>query len=83
MKSSSILPSENSQPVEQQLTYEQAFQELEQIVATLEANDHSLDDALRLFERGQALANYCSELLEHADLKVRQILGEDIVDFNP
>lgn len=82
MKSSSILPSENSQPVEQ-LTYEQAFQELEQIVATLEANDHSLDDALRLFERGQALANYCSELLEHADLKVRQILGEDIVDFNP
>lgn len=82
MTSSSLPPTENSQPVEQ-LTYEQAFQELEQIVAALEANDHSLDDALRLFERGQELANHCSELLEHADLKVRQILGEDLVDFNP
>jgi exodeoxyribonuclease VII small subunit len=71
----------NRPPVDQ-LTYEQAFQELEEVVAALESNDHSLEVALALFERGQALARYCSELLDGAELKVRQITGDEIVDFN-
>jgi exodeoxyribonuclease VII small subunit len=58
------------------LTYEQAFEELEKIVGELEAEIHNLDEALRLFERGQALAKHCSQLLEKAELKVKK-LGED------
>lgn len=57
------------------LTYEQALEELEQIVADLEAGEGSLDDSLRLFERGRDLARHCSELLQQAELKVRT-LGE-------
>lgn len=59
-------------PVEE-LTYEQAFTELESIVAALEANQVALDAALSLFERGQALAQYCGRLLETAELRVRQL----------
>ena len=39
-----------------QLSYEQAFQELEEIVTSLENNQGSLDESMALFERGQKLA---------------------------
>jgi exodeoxyribonuclease VII small subunit len=58
------------------LTYEQGFQELEDTVKQLEAEIQNLDQALLLFERGQALAKHCADLLEKAELKVQQ-LGED------
>jgi exodeoxyribonuclease VII small subunit len=59
-----------------ELSYEQAFAELEGVVNQLEAEVGDLDAALALFERGQALAKRCSELLEKAELRVQQ-LGED------
>jgi exodeoxyribonuclease VII small subunit len=70
----------NSPEVEK-MTYEQAFTELEEIVAALESDEHSLESALALFERGQALARYCAGLLDQAELKVQQLSGEDLVDF--
>ena len=57
----------------QSLSYEQAFAELEEIVLGLEANQKSLDQAIALFERGQALAKHCADLLDQAELKVRQL----------
>ena len=69
-------------PVEQ-LPYEQALSQLEQIVNALESDENSLDEALALFERGQALVRYCSLLLDRTELKVGQILGEEVTDFRP
>ena len=66
-----------------QLTYEQAFTELESIVAALESDQRSLEEALALFERGQALVHYCAGLLDQADLKVQQLSGENLTDFTP
>jgi len=65
----------------EELTYEEALAELEEIVALLEGEQSNLEDAIRLFERGQALASRCSVLLEAAELKVKQVVGEDVVDF--
>jgi exodeoxyribonuclease VII small subunit len=59
-------------------TYEEAFTELESIVHSLEAEQRTLDEAMRLFERGQALAQHCTTLLDQAELKVRQLGGEDL-----
>jgi len=56
------------------LSFEDAFQELEDLVGQLEAGDLSLDDSLALFERGQALAARCQALLDTAELKVQQLL---------
>ncbi len=58
-----------------QLTYEQAFAELEELVGRLESGQIDLDEAVKLFERGQALAQHCQQLLENADLKVRTLVG--------
>lgn len=65
-------------------TFEQAFAELEEIVSRLEAADLSLDESLALFERGQVLTTLCAQLLEAAELKVKQ-LGADgrLTDFEP
>ena len=55
------------------LTFEQAFKELEETVAKLEDGDLPLEASLALFERGQRLSAYCSRLLEQAELKVTQL----------
>jgi len=59
-------------PVDE-LTYEQAFQELEQVVNALEGDRQTLEQSLALFERGQALARRCADLLDQAELRVRKL----------
>lgn len=63
------------------LTYEAAFTELETIVAALESESRALDESLGLYERGQALSKHCATLLQKAELKVRQLSGEALTDF--
>ncbi len=69
-----------TRPVEE-LGYEAAFAQLEEIVAATEAGQYSLDTSISLFERGQVLARYCAGLLDQADIKIQQLSGETLVDF--
>jgi len=64
------------QPVDQ-LSYEDAMHELEDIIDRLETAQSSLQESLDLFERGQSLAQRCAALLEQAELRVRQVTGEE------
>jgi exodeoxyribonuclease VII small subunit len=59
------------------LTFEQAFQQLEEVVQKLEAGDLSLEESLALFERGMLLARLCESKLDGAEQKVSQIVGMD------
>ena len=68
------------QPVDE-LAYEQAFAELEGIVSALETELRPLEEAMALFERGQALAKRCTGLLDKAEIKVRQLTGDKIEDI--
>jgi len=61
----------------EELTYEQAFQELEDVVSALEADQQTLEQSLTLFERGQALARRCADLLDKAELRVRKLSEEE------
>lgn len=67
-------------PVEE-LSYEEALAELEEIVSALEEEQSQLEDAIKLFERGQALASRCGVLLEAAELKVKQVVGDAVIPF--
>jgi exodeoxyribonuclease VII small subunit len=67
-------------PVEE-LTYEEAVAELESIVEALESEQNPLEEAMKLFERGQALVKKCGAALESAQLKVQKLAGESLVDF--
>ncbi len=73
--------SKNIQKPVEELTYEEALAELEEIVVTLEGEQNQLEAAIQLFERGQALAARCGTLLEAAELKVKQVAGDSILPF--
>ena len=63
------------------LSYEAAYAELESIVAALENEGRPLDESLGLYERGQVLSAHCAKLLEKAELKVRMLSPDGLVDF--
>lgn len=67
-------------PVEE-LTYEEAVAELESIVDALESEQNLLEEAMKLFERGQALVKKCIAALESAQLKVQKLAGDSFVPF--
>lgn len=56
------------------LSFEEAFTELEEVVQQLEAGDLTLDRAMTLFERGTALAAHCNTRLDTAELRVQQLI---------
>lgn len=62
----------------EELSYEEALQELEELVKTLESGEDDLQTTLLYFERGQKLASYCISLLDDAESKVDQLMkGQD------
>lgn len=57
------------------MRFEEAFEELATLVGKLESGDLKLEESLAMFERGQALAERCSRLLEEAELTLSQLQG--------
>jgi exodeoxyribonuclease VII small subunit len=54
------------------LSYEEAYQQLEQDLQALENGDLPLEQSLKLYELGATLASYCAHKLDEAELRVRQ-----------
>lgn len=54
-------------------TFEQKLQRLEQIVRALERGDVALDASLALFQEGTDLVRSCGKLLDEAQLQVTKI----------
>ncbi len=54
------------------LSYEEAYQQLEEILYALESGDLPLEESLKLYELGAALAASCARKLDEAELRVRQ-----------
>jgi exodeoxyribonuclease VII small subunit len=75
------MPKASSPKPVSELNYEAAFSELESIVAVLESDQRSLDESMALYERGQALVKRCAELLDQAEMKVKQLSGGELTDF--
>jgi exodeoxyribonuclease VII small subunit len=57
--------------------FEQALQELEQLVEQMEEGELSLEESLKHFERGIALTRSCQQALQAAEQKVQILLTED------
>lgn len=59
------------------LSFEQAMTELEQVVVQLESGDIPLEQALKQFERGIALARATRQKLDQAEQQVKIITSSD------
>jgi exodeoxyribonuclease VII small subunit len=55
-----------------ELTYEQARDELISVVAQLEGGQLGLEESMRLWQRGEALAAHCSTWLDGAEAALSQ-----------
>lgn len=57
-------------------TFEELRQELEQIVGKLERGDVAVDEAIQLWQRGEALHRQCSALLEAAEGRIEELTAD-------
>ncbi len=67
------------------LSFEDALNELEQIVRRLESGSTKLDEALASYERGALLKRHCEAKLREAQLRVEKIVvsAEGAVSAEP
>jgi len=65
--------------IDETLSYDEAFTRLEAVLGMLENDDLPLEKALTLYEEGAALATFCANRLEQAELRVRQWQPGDVL----
>ncbi len=58
------------------LKFEDCLTRLEQIVAALEGGNLSLEESLKVYEEGVALARHCAHYLDDAERRI-EILAKD------
>jgi len=56
------------------MSFEDALQELEQIVKRLEEGKIHLDEAIEAYQRGAALKSHCETKLREAQAKIEKIV---------
>ena len=59
------------------LTYETAYQELNEILSALQGHDISLDDMTTHLRRAKELITFCREKLYITELELESIFSED------
>ncbi|MBC2868245.1 exodeoxyribonuclease VII small subunit [Streptomyces mexicanus] len=70
----------NTSPADETLGYEQARDELIEVVRRLEAGGTSLEESLALWERGEELAKVCRRWLEGARARLDAALAEEAAE---
>ena len=63
----------NSGSEPEHITFEQAYQQLQETVAALEKGGLPLDQVTALYEHGMSLVRQCNGLLDGAELKITQL----------
>lgn len=59
----------------EQLSFEEALRELEEIVNRLEVGDVALEESLEIYQRGAQLRAYCDRKLKDAQAKIEKVTG--------
>lgn len=61
----------------QELKFEEAMKQLEQIATELEKGDLNLDESVNKFEEGMNLSKACSQMLEEAEKKITILIQKE------
>lgn len=68
---------EKGKDKEKDISFEEAMEQLEQIVQQLEAGDVPLEKSIELFQSGMALSSLCSKKLEQVEKKIDILVDEN------
>lgn len=66
----------------EEMTFEDAYSKLSNIIEALENSQLPLNDALARFEEGQKLAAFCQQLLDQAELRISQLIDGEVVPID-
>jgi exodeoxyribonuclease VII small subunit len=72
----------NNNPLDK-MTFEEAMNELENLVESLDKGDVSLDQAISAYDRGSQLKDHCQKKLNEAKMKVEIIQSSDNPEVVP
>lgn len=61
----------------EELTFEEAIENLEKIVGELETGKLSLDESVKKFEQGMKLSKHCNEILNNAEKEISILLEQE------
>lgn len=64
-------------PTEKKLSFEDAMDQLEQIVERLEEGDVPLEEAIAFYKDGMELSKLCHDKLKNVEEQLTQIISED------
>ena len=73
----------NNDNILDKMTFEEAMNELENLVESLDKGDISLDQAIAAYDRGSQLKDHCQKKLSEAKMKVETIQSSDNSDVIP
>lgn len=60
-------------PIEE-MSFEEALNELEQIVKLIDSGQEGLENVIKAFERGATLKNHCEKKLNEAQLRIEKVI---------
>ena len=63
------------------LTFEEAMQQIEELLRSMENSSLSLNDTLAAFERGVGLTRFCQEYLDKAEQRIEFVIAASSGDL--
>lgn len=63
-------------------SFEQAMQELDEIVSQMEGGDLPLEQMLAAYKRGAQLVQFCRQQLEQAQMEVKKLEDNELADYD-
>jgi exodeoxyribonuclease VII small subunit len=67
----------------EELTFEQALDQLDQLVRRMESGDLGLDESISAYRRGAELARFCQGRLADAERQIQKLDDNVLKDFTP
>jgi len=64
------------------ISFEAALERLEKIINSLENEDISLDDSMKLFQEGKKLSQYCLKKLTEYEKKIKILIEKENKEFD-
>ena len=61
----------------EELSFEEAMQNLEKVVQDLETGKLSLDESVKRFEEGMSLSKHCNEILDKAEKQIHILVENE------
>lgn len=68
---------------EQEITLEEAFQKLDEVIEKLESPEATLEDSFQKYEEGMKLLKVCNDRIDQVEKKVQVLSGNgELHDFS-